>query len=101
VSALPFAPENGVNRHVAISQPLPEYTEEARQARAEGIVVVQAIVRKDGTVGNCKIVKGLGYGLDEAAINNIRNKWRFQPGTNGNNEPLNVQTTIETSFRLY
>ena len=97
----PLSVGNGVNRPIAISQPLPEYTDEARQARAEGIVVIQAVVRKDGTVGNCKILKGLGYGLDEAAIRTIRNKWKFQPGTTDNNEPVDVQINIETSFRLY
>ena len=76
------------------------YTEEARKAKVEGLVLIQAIVRKDGSVDSFKIVRGLGYGLDEAAINTIATKWRFRPGTY-NGQPVDVQCSIEVSFRLY
>jgi TonB family protein len=85
---------------VVLNQPLPAYTDEARQARAEGVVQLQAIIRKDGSVDTFKILKGLGYGLDESAINTIKTKWRFQPGTL-NGKPVDVQADIEVSFKLY
>ena len=81
-------------------KPLPNYTEEARKARAEGIVIIQAVVRKDGSVDSFKILRGLGYGLDESAINTIATKWRFKPGTR-NGVPVDVQANIEVTFRLY
>ena len=85
---------------IAIFQPLPAYTEEARKARAEGIVLIQAIIRRDGSVDSFKVLRGLGYGLDESAINTIATKWRFKPGTL-NGTPVDVQANIEVSFRLY
>jgi TonB family protein len=96
----PYVVGNGVKPPVAIFQPLPAYTEEARKARAEGIVLIQAIIRRDGTVDSFKVIRGLGYGLDESAINTIATKWRFRPGT-FNGQPVDVQANIEVSFRLY
>jgi protein TonB len=76
----PYVVGNGVKPPEVLFQPLPAYTEEARKARAEGIVLIQAIIRKDGTVDSFKVLRGLGYGLDESAINTIATKWRFRPG---------------------
>jgi len=96
----PYVAGNGVTAPVAIVQPLPAYTEEARKARAEGIVMIQAIIRRNGTVDSFKVIRGLGYGLDESAIQTIASKWRFKPGTL-NGVPVDVQANIEVSFRLY
>jgi TonB family protein len=96
----PYVVGNGVKAPQVLFQPLPAYTEEARKARAEGIVLIQAIIRKDGTVDSFKVLRGLGYGLDESAINTIATKWRFKPGT-FNGAPVDVQANIEVSFRLY
>ncbi len=96
----PYVVGNGVKAPVPIFQPLPAYTEEARKARAEGIVLIQAIIRRDGTVDSFKVIRGLGYGLDESAINTIATKWRFRPGTL-NGQSVDVQANIEVSFRLY
>jgi protein TonB len=96
----PYVVGNGVKPPEVIYKPLPYYTEEARKARAEGIVLIQAVVRKDGSVDSFKILRGLGYGLDESAINTIATKWRFKPGTR-NGVPVDVQANIEVTFRLY
>jgi protein TonB len=96
----PYVVGNGVKPPEVLFQPLPAYTEEARKARAEGIVLIQAIIRKDGTVDSFKVLRGLGYGLDESAINTIATKWRFKPGTY-KGLPVDVQANIEVSFRLY
>ncbi len=96
----PYVVGGGVKPPAALFQPLPLYTEDARKARTEGIVVIQAIIRKDGTVDSFKVLRGLGYGLDESAINTIATKWRFKPGTL-NGTPVDVQANIEVSFRLY
>jgi TonB family protein len=84
----------------AIYQPMPSYTEEARLKRIEGWILLQVFVRKDGTVGDAKVLKGLGCGLDESAINTITKEWRFEPGT-VNGQPVDIQATVEVSFRLY
>ena len=68
-------------------------------SKIEGTVLLQCIVRKDGTVDEVKVLKGLGYGLDESAIETIATKWRFQPGTY-KDEPVDVSVNIDVSFRL-
>jgi TonB family protein len=90
----------GVKAPVPIYQALPSYTEEARKARVQGAVLLQVIIRKDGSIDSFKVVKGLGYGLDESAITTVKTKWRFQPGTL-NEIPVDVQANVEVSFRLY
>jgi TonB family protein len=90
----------GVSAPIPILQPLPLYTEEARKSRVEGIVLLQAIIRKDGSVDSFRVIRGLGYGLDESAINTIATKWRFKPGML-DGRPVDVQANIEVTFRLY
>ena len=81
-------------------QPLPQYTQEARDAKIEGLIMLQAIIRKTGQVTDIKILKSLGYGLDESAIQTVTKEWKFEPGTL-DGRPVNVQANIEISFRLY
>ena len=96
----PYVVGGGVRPPVAVIQPLPMYTEDARKAKVEGLVLIQAVVRKNGTVDSFRVIRGLGYGLDESAISTISNKWKFRPGT-FNGQPVDVQCSIEVSFRLY
>jgi TonB family protein len=96
----PYVPGRGIKDPVILVKPLPAYTEEARKARCEGVVLIQAVIRKDGTVDSFKILRGLGYGLDESAIQTIATKWRFRPGT-FNGSPVDVYANIEVSFKLY
>lgn len=91
---------NGVTAPKATYMPLPKYTEAAKKDKIEGIVVLKAIIRKDGTVDSFRVIKGLGYGLDESAIHTIAKEWRFIPGAK-NGESVDVEATIETSFRLF
>jgi TonB family protein len=86
----------------ALVSPVPSYTKEARNAQIDGLILLQVVIRKDGTVdGNrIKVIKGVGYGLDEAAIQTILNRWRFEPGTL-NGTPVEVQTTIEIRFHVF
>jgi protein CpxP len=90
---------SGVKAPVAVYQPLPAYTQEARDAKVEGIVLLQCIIRKDSSITDVKVIRGLGYGLDESAINTLTS-WRFKPGTL-NGTPVDVRANVEISFRLY
>jgi TonB family protein len=81
-------------------QPLPTYTQEAREAKVEGIVLLQGIVRKNGRITDLKVLQGIGYGLDQSAINTITTEWRFEPGTK-DGQPVDVQVNMEVSFRRY
>jgi len=96
----PYVVGGGVTPPIPIYQPLPVYTEEARKARTEGIVLIQAVIRKDGSVDSFRVIRGLGYGLDESAIHTIATKWKFKPGTMSGT-PVDVQANIEVTFRLY
>ena len=84
---------------VPVRSPNPEYTEEARDAFVGGDVVLQAIIRKDGTVRKIEIIEGLGYGLDESAVNTITNDWRFKPATS-HCMPVEAAATLGISFKL-
>ena len=100
-SARTFIPgRNGVSYPEPIRRPLPAYTEEARKARIEGVLIVSAIISKDGTAHSIKVAKSLGYGLDESAIDTISKSWLFKPATTQDGTPVDVQANIEVTFRL-
>ena len=78
----------------------PTYTQEAREAKIKGLVVMEVIVEKDGTVGEVRIKRSLDtiYGLDDEAIKAVK-KWEFTPGTkDGAAVPVLVE--IEMTFSL-
>jgi TonB family protein len=99
-STRPYAMGNSIKDPVPLARPMPSYTEEARKARLEGVVILQVIIRKEGTVEVIKVLKGLGYGLDESVIKTIESRWRFKPGTRGG-EPVDVVAAIETRFSMF
>jgi protein TonB len=78
----------------------PQYTEEARRAKIEGMVEMSAVVLEDGTVGDVTVTKSLDqqYGLDDEAVKAMK-KWRFKPGTK-DGKPVAVTITVEMSFSL-
>ncbi len=79
--------------------PLPAYSEEARKAKYQGVVVLQAIVTPDGRAINIQVVKGPGLGLEEKAIEAVR-VWQFKPASGPNGKPVAVYAVIEVNFRL-
>ena len=82
----------------AIYSPNPEYTEPARKAKVNGVVVLKVTVDPSGDVGDVKVVKGIGYGLDESAIATVRT-WKFKPGSKDGN-PVKTEVPVEIDFRL-
>ena len=95
-----YSMEDGIQPPRILYRPVPAYTQEARDAGVEGMLLLQVIIRRDGSVDSIKVLKGIGYGLDESAIRTIAEEWRFQPGTL-NGKPVDVQAKIEVSFRLF
>lgn len=69
----------GVSAPMVIYRVEPAYTEEARKAHYQGVVVLWAIVRKNGSLEVLKVVRSLGLGLDESAVTALR-QWKFRPG---------------------
>ena len=77
----------------------PEYTKEALEAKVQGVVIVTILVQEDGTPSDIKVVRGLGSGLDEKAVECVQ-QWRFTPRVSALGEPTPVKATIEVNFRL-
>ncbi|MBZ5602869.1 MAG: energy transducer TonB [Acidobacteriia bacterium] len=75
-----------------------EYTDEARLARLEGSVLVTLRVDADATVRDVHVSRSLGFGLDQQAVEAVR-QWKFLPGTKEGN-PVPVLTRAEVNFRL-
>jgi TonB family protein len=83
---------------VLVSKVEPSYTEEARAMKVQGTVVLKVVVGTSGTAEDIQVVKGVGLGLDEAALDAI-SQWRFKPGMRGG-QPVPVAAMIEVNFRL-
>jgi len=89
----------GVGYPACLYCPEPQYSEDARKAKFQGIVVLQVIIQPDGRATNIQVVKGAGLGLDEKAIEAVRT-WRFKPAIGPNGTPVATITPIEVNFRL-
>ena len=87
-----------VQKPEKIKAPQPQYTEIARKARIQGVVIVQAIINKEGEVTNVKVLKGLAMGLSEEAVKAIKT-WKFSPATL-NGKPVDVYYNLTVNFRL-
>lgn len=88
----------GVSSPVPTFKPEPEYSEEARKAKYQGDVLIQLVVDENGNPTAIKVVRPLGLGLDEKAVEAVT-KWRFKPGMK-DGKPVKVQATIQVTFRL-
>jgi TonB family protein len=93
-----FKVGGGVSRPLVISKVDPEYSEEARKAKYSGNVELSIVVDVEGRVRDVRVVKSLGMGLDEKAMEAVA-RWKFKPGMKGG-QAVNVQALIEVNFRL-
>lgn len=94
-----FRVGGGVSAPRALDTPDPEYSEEARKAKYQGTCVLWLIVGPDGKPRDVKVARALGMGLDEKAIEAVRN-WKFSPAMK-DGKPVAVQINVEVNFRLY
>ena len=76
----------------------PEYTEQARVAKYQGSVLLSVDIDPAGTPTNIKVQRGLGLGLNEKAVEAVK-QWKFRPGQK-DGTAVSVQTNIEVIFRL-
>ena len=90
--------QGSLTEPVLLSKVDPEYSEEARKARLQGVVMVRAVIDARGQVQNISVAQGLGLGLDERAIAAVE-KWKFRAGTR-NGKPVSTSALIQLTFRL-
>ncbi len=89
---------DGIEAPKKLFGPQPRYTEEARQARIQGTVILQAVVDVEGNVTDVKILKGLPLGLDESAIETVKT-WKYEPARRGS-ERVAVYLSVLVNFSL-
>ena len=77
----------------------PEYSEQARRDKVEGVVILRITISATGDVTDAVVTKKLGSGLDEKALEAVR-QWKFSPATKDGN-PVSMEIMVETSFHLY
>jgi periplasmic protein TonB len=87
-----------VQKPVKVSDVQPQYTEIARKARIQGVVILQTIIDKDGNITDIKALKGLPMGLTESAIEAVQ-QWKFKPATL-NGKPVAVYFNLTVNFQL-
>jgi len=94
-----FRVGGGVSAPRPIVTPEPEYSEEARKAKYQGTCVLWLVVGPDGQTRDIKVARTLGLGLDQKAIEAVK-QWKFEPAMK-DGKPVAVQVNVEVTFRLY
>jgi periplasmic protein TonB len=94
----PYRPGTGITPPGLLREVKPVYTEEGRRRGVEGDVVLEVVVRADGSVGAMRILRGLGAGLDQRATDAVR-QWRFSPARRFGT-PVDVLVEVAVEFRL-
>jgi TonB family protein len=89
---------NGVTPPTVLSRVEPKYTKEASIARLNGTVVLQAVVKNNGTVDVIRVVRGLPYGMTDSAVEALK-QWKFRPGKK-DGQDVDAALNIEINFNL-
>jgi TonB family protein len=87
-----------VKAPIVVSRVEPAYSEEARKARVSGIVIVEAMIDKEGNVTDVNVLKPLPFGLDQAAIDAVK-QWKFKPAMK-DGQPVDVAFNLTVNFKL-
>jgi len=90
----------GVSAPVALNSVEAEFSDEARRAKYQGVCLISLIVDVHGDLINTRVVRTLGMGLDEKALEAVR-KYKFKPAMKDGKTPVPVMITVEVNFRLY
>jgi TonB family protein len=90
----------GVSAPVLVHSVDPDFSDEARRAKYQGVCLISIIVDAQGNPQNPRVVRALGMGLDEKALEAIR-QYKFKPAMKDGKTPVPVMMTVEVNFRLY
>ena len=95
-----YKPGNGVSLPRVTKEVKPDYTNEAKEKRIAGVVMMNVVVLADGTVGDVTVTRSLDsvYGLDANAVKAMK-QWQFKPGTK-DEKPVAVVVSVTMSFKL-
>jgi protein TonB len=93
-----YRPGSGIEPPRLLREVKATYSEEARRATVTGDVVMEVVVRADGSVGSARVIRGLGFGLDERAAAAVR-LWRFSPARRAG-VPVDVAVEVAMEFNL-
>jgi TonB family protein len=94
----PYRVGDNVTRPEKISGLSPAYTEAARKARVQGVVIIEAIIDEAGNVTDARVLKGLPMGLDQSAYEAVKT-WKFKPATL-DGQPVKVYYTLTVNFQV-
>jgi protein TonB len=94
----PYRGGSGIDPPRLVREIKADYTEEARQRGVTGDVLLEIVVRRDGSVSKVKLLKGLGWGLNERAIQAV-SQWRFAPAQRLG-APVDVVVEVAVEFKL-
>lgn len=94
-----YMPGGGVSNPVPIYTPEPEFSDEARRAKYQGLCMISVVVDAHGYPQDARVVRHLGMGLDERALAAVR-QYRFKPARK-DGKPVAVRITVEVNFRLF
>jgi TonB family protein len=94
----PYRPGSGIEPPRLVREVKADYTDEARRRNLTGDVVLEIVVRRDGSVGDVTVLQGLGSGLDQRAIAAVR-QWRFEPARR-RGAPVDVIVEVAVEFTL-
>jgi protein TonB len=89
----------GVSKPEVIYEVEPEFSEEARKAKFMGVVTVNLIVDQKGLPENVHILRGVGMGLDQKAVEAVK-QYRFKPAMLGG-KPVAVEVNVEVDFKIF
>jgi len=84
---------------VVIEKVAPKYPEEAKKDKVQGVVTLDAVVEKDGTVSEITSTKEADARLVKAAIDAVK-QWKFKPATTKDGKAVKVKTTLTVNFKL-
>ena len=98
VSSIQSVAPNGVQPPVLLYKKEPEYSEEARKAKLQGTVTLYITVDTNGRTSDIRVLKSLGLGLDEMALDAVK-QWKYKPAMK-NGQPVEYNTTVQVTFRL-